>query len=152
MAALSQDIIEISQDKDANLTLSNNSNGPATYSGKGKQPLSGPPRVNKTSHNVTPTDNNKHTNVTTIDQMQMQNNPNYEEQILVDRQDKSKRQANNEEQSQAKCPKIEQKSQQDSTSTTSETQTIRETGPQPKHKLQPHPRIGGYIVSQEYTY
>ncbi|KAK3590471.1 hypothetical protein CHS0354_015638 [Potamilus streckersoni] len=106
----------------------------------------------KTSQDIISTDNNNHTKVTTLNQTQMQNNTIYEQQILVDRHDKTERQINNEEQSQAKRRRIEHKSQQDSISPTNEPQTIGKTGPQPKHKLQHHPRyLTLYLKSPNNT-
>ncbi|KAK3593227.1 hypothetical protein CHS0354_012305 [Potamilus streckersoni] len=56
------------------------------------------------------------------------------------RHNKIKRQINNGGQSQAKRPRTENKSQQISSNTTNEQQTIGRNGKQPMHKLQPHPR------------
>ncbi|KAK3585923.1 hypothetical protein CHS0354_038461, partial [Potamilus streckersoni] len=99
MAALSQDTMDTLQDSSINLSIIKKLNEPATYCGKGKQPLRGTPR-----------------------------------------------------QPQAKLPRTELKTQQYNSTTINDEQVTEKYRPQPKHKLQPHPRyLTLYLKSPNNT-
>ncbi|KAK3585246.1 hypothetical protein CHS0354_006292, partial [Potamilus streckersoni] len=127
-------------DQNTNLSIITKLNESATYSGKGKQPLRGPPRVKKTIQNTIPQNNNNHAELLNYNHKQISNNLGYENVSICGQQNKVKRPSNNEEQPQAKRPRTELKTQQHNSTTINDSQGTEKDRPQPKHKLQPHPR------------
>ncbi|KAK3598237.1 hypothetical protein CHS0354_001058 [Potamilus streckersoni] len=82
----------------------------------------------------------------------MSSNLGYENVFIFGQQNKVKRPSNNEEQPQAKRPRTELKTQQHNSTTINDSQGTEKVRPQPKHKLQPHPRyLTLYLKSPNNT-
>ncbi|KAK3588211.1 hypothetical protein CHS0354_015935, partial [Potamilus streckersoni] len=140
MAALSQDTLDTLQDSNTKLPILDKIDEPATYCGKGKQPLRGPPRVKKTTLKVNPQLFNNRTELLNINRKEISNNTTFGNDLVSGQQNRVKRPRNNEEQPQTKRPRTELKTQQYNSTTINDKQVSGKDRPQPKHKLQPHPR------------